>query len=280
MSLEELGAALRRAREAKGLSLRDVQAELRIRQRYLEALEEGRWQDIPGATYARGFARSYGRFLGVDVEPYLQALRQPAEEAARGVEGPPRAVEAPPVPVRLSRRLRNERRRARLTRPLRLLWLVVPVAAIWLAVALGAPHAHRHRSGLPVEPSKAVGVRPVKPSGAKEAQGRQRQQQKPAYRIVSQLANASGESWLLRVKPGATLSIAFDGRCWLSGTVDGVAVPGQIYQAGETLTYTIRRQAYFDIGLPAHSRLRIDGVRLPTSGGRPLQLSVETGSGG
>src|SRR3954471_18172176 len=44
----EIGASLREARETRGLSLEDVQKALRFRERYLTALEEERWDQLPG----------------------------------------------------------------------------------------------------------------------------------------------------------------------------------------------------------------------------------------
>jgi cytoskeletal protein RodZ len=62
----ETGQLLRQAREAKELSLEDVEAKTRIRQRYLSALESGDWDDLPSPVAARGFLRTYATFLGLD----------------------------------------------------------------------------------------------------------------------------------------------------------------------------------------------------------------------
>lgn len=49
----EIGQLLRQARESKDLSLADVEAETRIRQRYLNALESGDWDELPNRVAAR-----------------------------------------------------------------------------------------------------------------------------------------------------------------------------------------------------------------------------------
>lgn len=54
-----------------GLTLEQVHAELRIPVRYLEALEEDRFDLFPAPHYARGFLRSYATFLGLDPQPLL-----------------------------------------------------------------------------------------------------------------------------------------------------------------------------------------------------------------
>jgi cytoskeleton protein RodZ len=60
----ELGAMLREMRLAHKRDLDDVADELRIRPAYLQAIEEGRYADLPGSTYALGFVRAYADFLG------------------------------------------------------------------------------------------------------------------------------------------------------------------------------------------------------------------------
>ena len=63
-----LGADLKAAREHKGLDLREVADELRIRHVHLQAIEEGYFDDLPGPVYAVGFVRSYAEYLGLDGE--------------------------------------------------------------------------------------------------------------------------------------------------------------------------------------------------------------------
>jgi Helix-turn-helix domain/RodZ C-terminal domain len=68
----EIGASLREARETRGLSLDDVQKALRFRERYLTALEEERWEQLPGGdAYVKGFLRTYAEFLGLNGTLYI-----------------------------------------------------------------------------------------------------------------------------------------------------------------------------------------------------------------
>ena len=64
--VSNLGNQLREAREALGLSLPDVEEATRIRRALLQALEEERYDDLPGDVYTKGFIRNYARFLGLD----------------------------------------------------------------------------------------------------------------------------------------------------------------------------------------------------------------------
>ena len=70
-----VGEELREARNALGVSLEDAATQLRINKRYLQALEEGRVKDLPGAAYAVGFVRSYATALGLDPDEAVRRFR-------------------------------------------------------------------------------------------------------------------------------------------------------------------------------------------------------------
>lgn len=67
MDMEKsVGAILREARLAKGLSLMDVEKGTSIRSRYLEAVEKDEYDKTPGEVFLKGIIRNYGNFLGLD----------------------------------------------------------------------------------------------------------------------------------------------------------------------------------------------------------------------
>ena len=71
-----LGEDLKRARTVAGHSLEDVSEVLRIRLTYLEYLESGKFDELPGLTYAVGFLRSYSAYLGLDSDTMVTRLKQ------------------------------------------------------------------------------------------------------------------------------------------------------------------------------------------------------------
>lgn len=77
------GRQLRRTRERLGLSLDDIASELRLSGHQIQALEEDDWDQLPGATYARGYLRSYGRLLGLDVDQLLAGASTQEIELSR-----------------------------------------------------------------------------------------------------------------------------------------------------------------------------------------------------
>jgi len=66
--LTELGNRLKEAREARGLSLDDLQDITKIQKRYLKGIEEGNYDSIPGKFYVRAFIKQYGEAVGLDPE--------------------------------------------------------------------------------------------------------------------------------------------------------------------------------------------------------------------
>lgn len=71
-----VGAELARVREERGLALTDVAQQLKFAARQLEALEQERFDVLPGGTFVRGMVRAYARLLKVDAEPLLGQLAE------------------------------------------------------------------------------------------------------------------------------------------------------------------------------------------------------------
>lgn len=84
---------LKLTRERGGADLQGVSQVLRIRYVYLEAIEEGRFEDLPGKTYVVGFVRAYAEYLGLDAE---EVVRRFKEEIA-GMESKAELVFPSPV---------------------------------------------------------------------------------------------------------------------------------------------------------------------------------------
>lgn len=85
-----VGDLLRRGREKKNLTIADVEKETSISKKYLEALEKGEYDKMPGDVYIKGFIRNYAKCVGMDGD---ELLREFASE---------RGIEVPPQPMKLS----------------------------------------------------------------------------------------------------------------------------------------------------------------------------------
>ena len=84
---------MRDMRKEHNRELSDVANALRIRQVYLQALEDGRFDDLPGSTYAAGFVRAYADYLGLELDEVMRRYRSVMGNI------PAQAALAPPSPM-------------------------------------------------------------------------------------------------------------------------------------------------------------------------------------
>lgn len=94
-----IGPTLREARNRRKVDLSEVEAAIKIRVRYLQAMENEEWDALPGGAYTRGFIRTYASYLGLDGErladDYRRATGPPGgERAPKRVEPVPTAMRA------------------------------------------------------------------------------------------------------------------------------------------------------------------------------------------
>lgn len=68
LGAEKIGAEMARLRDSFGLTQQEVSERLHIRARYVGAIEEGKFDVMPGKVYARGYVHSYAEFLGLDAD--------------------------------------------------------------------------------------------------------------------------------------------------------------------------------------------------------------------
>ena len=98
----EFGDKFRRARESKELSFDDVSNVTKISARMLQAIEQERFDQLPGGVFNKGFIRAYAKHLGLNsddaVTDYLECLHQ-AQIDAHQVWQPERPARVRPTPA-------------------------------------------------------------------------------------------------------------------------------------------------------------------------------------
>jgi len=168
-----IGATLREARNRRKLDLSEVESAIKIRLRYLRAIENEDWDVLPGGAYTRAFIRTYADYLGLDgdrlADEYRRATAQPGGERA------PQRVE----PVQTGARPPGPRV------PTRVLVALVVVALAAVLVAVGLISGNGGSSSTP------AGTKSEK----KQGQGKERS--KPAAKPgVALSLVATGEVWV------------------------------------------------------------------------------------
>jgi cytoskeleton protein RodZ len=74
--MASIGTTLREERIRLGLGIDEVESETKIRAKYLMALEDERFEALPGTAYARAFLRDYAEQLGLDPQELVNRLNQ------------------------------------------------------------------------------------------------------------------------------------------------------------------------------------------------------------
>jgi len=201
------GDWLRRQREMREISLRDIADRTKISLRYLEAMEADRFDLLPAAVFAKGFLREYARYVGLspdDVVNHYLSVNHPEEQEGTKddtkVRSKPRLVDPGQPPVR-----RNWSS-GLLLALVAFVLLVLVALAVWLV-------GRRHESpaaGRQATPSVVVPPAPAP---------------KPA-------ATPSAPP-----QPSAPLQVALDFSqdCWVEAVIDGKNHIAELRVQGETL---------------------------------------------
>lgn len=74
--MKKLSDILRETRLAKGYTLEQVEKDIKIKKEFLVAIEENRYSDLPSDTYASGFVKNYGQYLGMSEQKILALFRR------------------------------------------------------------------------------------------------------------------------------------------------------------------------------------------------------------
>jgi hypothetical protein len=96
----EIGSSLREARMRQGLDFPEIEAATKIRGKYLRALEDEHFTQLPAQTYVKGFLRTYAEYLGLDGQLYVDEFN------SRYVVG----EDEPPIRARRTTPTRQRRR--------------------------------------------------------------------------------------------------------------------------------------------------------------------------
>jgi cytoskeleton protein RodZ len=97
--MPEIGATLREARMRARIDVSEIEAQTKIRAKYLRALENEEWGLLPGPTFVKSFLRTYAQALGLDgkamVEEYRLQHEHPSEAMLEPIVSTPQSRRAP-----------------------------------------------------------------------------------------------------------------------------------------------------------------------------------------
>ena len=302
----ELGQLLRQTREDKGIDLEKVSHETRIRVRFLEALEQENYDELPTPGHVHGFLRNYALYLGLDLQE-VQALYDAEDRDNRSVPGifRPKDIELAP---------RRPLVRASVVLGV-VLGLVILVVGGWAFWRYGMPSAQpllalltpaAARTSIAAEATAgAAEVAQTSEAATLEAAtvaARAAATQTPTPAPTTATATSAAAptetpvptatldqpSILPTSTPdptqtptrtptrtpsptpveGVTLSIRVVERAWLQVTVDGQELPGELLEVDDERTWEAEETIYFICGNAGGVEVTINGEELGALGGR------------
>jgi cytoskeletal protein RodZ len=243
----EIGDSLREARTRRGFSAADVQKGIRIRERYLTALEEERWELLPGEAYTKGFLRQYAEFLGLNGNLYVDEYN--ARIAVHDEE--------PFVPDSLVVSHGARRGVLRTIMGIAVLGGIIAGLAAW---GTGGPSKPSGNTKTPA----ATHVAKSGPAAAAAAL--------PPPHSTPNTGPIANSATLAKT----TVIQAPRGRCWLSiraGGPNGAIVFEGVLEQGKTLRLPLRRDLWVRMGAPTALDITVGGKRvnrLPVQPGNVL----------
>ena len=241
----EIGNTLREARVRRNLTLQQVEEDTKIRVKYVQAMENEDFEVMPGATYVKGFLRTYATYLALDPEVILDEYRSRGVKTSE-IQEPFGGVSLLGAPH--SHRGRNT---------------VVFVAVICLLVLGVIWILGRGRDTQPSTKPGALGIISPSPSPSPSVSKSAKPQKTTAPVVKGQLRITvpDGESWLEVRRDSATGTVLF------SGTVT----------KGKTKAF-VGDVLWLRLGNPSVVRLRVEGRKITPSGsGGPVDYIVKDG---
>jgi cytoskeletal protein RodZ len=221
---EDFGKHLREAREASGVSLRELSATTKISMTVLQALEANDVAQVPGGIFGRSFVRAYAEEVGLDPEAtvaaFLETLpgkgnREPAKANAsyEAVEGGGNA-QVSTLAVRLA-----------------VISLVI-IALIFFFVSRGGETPEGAESGNTPHGAEGTPTEPPPPSSS----------------AASSLPSSQSLAESPALEGPLSIELHPTGETWVSFTVDGERVVSRVFQAGDREVYEAREGVLLNVG--------------------------------
>jgi cytoskeleton protein RodZ len=246
----EIGPALREARERRGVSLQQVEADTAIRSRYIRALEEEEFGILPGTPYAKGFLRAYADYLGLDPQLVIDEFNLRYHD--------PRADLERPIYPRPRSRPQQRRRRRESNLVMLALAAIVALSAL---VVLGfmnsspspAPYVPTTTDTTPLlqtaPPTSTAGSAP--PPTHERRRRRHHVQKPPAPRVIRVVVTSTGRSWLAATRA----SVAGPPLTSVGGAISGQG----FVDPGQRITFRSKRAIVLNVGAPSYVTLTVNG---------------------
>lgn len=275
LEIVEIGSALCERRQEMGLTLEAAAEQTKIRKTYLHALEEERFEELPGKVYVVGFLRNYARFLKLPVDPLVRAL----EERDQVVEKKEKPL--PASEFRAAATAPASRSGVRTIVWLALILLLL--AGVGFYFALGLIDSDPQETVKPVSPAFQAEV--VQDSGqtanVEPLPGQAVADQQPVVPEVSHDLPEKVAAPPLIPMGGGTLKLTVDGEGHFVIAFDGGKSREYKAKPGLTLSWFVKKEVDLDLDIDGTAQLWLNQQEIDLTDKHTLRLvSVKDQEGG
>jgi cytoskeleton protein RodZ len=242
----DVGGDLRRARNARQLSLSDVSAHTKINQSILRAIEENRFDRVPGGLFTRGYLRAFAREVQLDPEAIVAKYR--AEFEAPIVELPSPDQVTPRIPdYSLTADVTRDRRR----------FVGLAIVLIIGAAYFGYERRINPAPATVVTPPVTDAVQASTPAAVPTpTTGTVPTPTPPPGAVPTPPTGADDTS------PAGPLKLAIETKadCWVAVTVDGKPAIARLMKGGEREQFNVNDRAALRVGDPTAFSFTLNGI--------------------
>ncbi len=236
-TVETVGQQLRRVREEKGLSIKDIEGETSIRALYIKAIEEDDYATVPGEVYLKGFIRSYASHLGLNPQEAIELYRSATSLSTEAI------VESKDTAVSFVQETtvsqKNEAKRENNANSSSGLWKWLALGVIVLFGLVGGFYWWQSTDTPAVSPKQSTVAVPTK------------NVEKPQNTVTTAAPVVAKNSIAIGAK--------FQGNCWTSVAVDGKTVYEGIPKSGESMSWEGRKDVVIKAGNAAAIEITKNG---------------------
>jgi cytoskeletal protein RodZ len=245
-----LGETIKKARESKHLSIEEVSEKTRIPKNIIKAMEEDRLNEIHSVFYARGFVRTYSRFLGCEddkaVKEYLAGSEKKKEEPG----------------LALKKGKDQEAVFLKYKKPVATVLLVI--FGLWI-LGLGVSHIRKF-AGSRIAKYRVYAAKRTEEKKAAKAVDRQSKEEKPLPSIAAEDKKI----------PGIELEIVARSNTWMRVIGDGDLLFTGTFKKGSRDTWRAKKEIKIEFGNAGGVDLKFNGKNIGSPGtkGEKKEITV------
>ena len=227
--MNDLGTILKTEREKKSINLRQVEEDTGIRCSFIKAIEEGKYDVLPGEVYLKGFIRNYGNYLGLDGSKLVQLYNDSVASKNK--------VETTVIEADLAQSSSNK-------------WLIAALAFCLLITVAGGIFLWKGNSAVSSEKQSDRTAQTT--YSTRNQNNSTRVQVAPGTQNLPQSAVKSNKPVIIVVR--------FTDKCWTSVIADGRIIYEGVPSYGETLVWEADRRITVSFGNAAAAEVTFNGV--------------------